>query len=85
MTAKIEIYGTSFCRHCVDARDLLDAKGIEHEDYLLDLMPHEKYTMIERCGEKSVPQIFINDQHIGGLTELIELDSSGELDKLLGS
>ena len=83
MTAKIEIYGTSFCRHCVDARDFLQAKGIEYEEYLLDLMPNEKYTMIERCGEKSVPQIFINGQHIGGLTDLRELDNSGKLDKLL--
>ena len=83
MTVKIEIYGTSFCRHCVDTRDFLQAKGVEYEEYLLDLMPHEKYTMIERCGQKSVPQIFINDQHIGGLTDLKELDSSGKLDKLL--
>lgn len=83
MTAKVEIYGTSFCHHCVDAKALLDAKGIEYESYLLDLMPKEKDTMIARCGEKSIPQIFINDQHIGGLDELTELDNSGKLDALL--
>ncbi len=83
MTANIEIYGSSFCRHCIDARDLLQAKGLEYEEYLLDLMPLEKDTMIKRCGQKSIPQIFINDQHIGGLTDLRELDSSGKLDKLL--
>jgi glutaredoxin 3 len=83
MTANIEIYGSSFCRHCMDARDLLQAKGLEYEEYLLDLMPLEKDTMIKRCGQKSIPQIFINDQHIGGLTDLRELDSSGKLDKLL--
>jgi glutaredoxin 3 len=83
MTANIEIYGSSFCRHCIDARDLLQAKGVEYEEYLLDLMPLEKDTMIKRCGQKSIPQIFINDQHIGGLTDLRELDSSGKLDKLL--
>ena len=83
MTAKVEIYATSFCRHCMDAREFLQAKGIEYEEYLLDLMPLEKDAMIERCGQKSIPQIFINGQHIGGLTELRELDSSGKLDKLL--
>jgi glutaredoxin 3 len=85
MTAKVEIYATSFCRHCMDARDFLQAKGVEYEEYLLDLMPLEKDAMIERCGQKSIPQIFINGQHIGGLTELRELDSSGKLDKLLTS
>ncbi len=83
MTAKIEIYATSFCRHCMDARELLQAKGVEYEEYLLDLMPLEKNTMIERCGQKSIPQIFINDQHIGGLTDLKKLDDSGQLDALL--
>ena len=83
MTAKVEIYGTSFCRHCLDAKDFLKNKDIEYEEYLLDLMPLEKDTMIERCGQKSIPQIFINGQHIGSLTELRDLDGSGELDKLL--
>jgi len=69
----------------MDTRDFLQAKGVEYEEYLLDLMPLEKNVMIERCGQKSIPQIFINGQHIGGLTELRELDSSGKLDKLLTS
>lgn len=85
MTAKIEIYATTSCRHCMDARDFLQERGVEYEEYLLDLMPLEKDTMIERCGQKSIPQIFINGQHIGGLTDLIELDSSGKLDELLTS
>ena len=85
MTSKVEIYGTSFCRHCVDAKEFLKAKGVDYEEYLLDLMPLEKDTMIERCGQKSIPQIFINDQHIGDFTDLKELDSSGKLDELLAS
>jgi len=79
------MYATSFCRHCMDAREFMQAKGIDYEEYLLDLMPLEKNAMIERCGHKSVPQIFINSHHIGGLSDLIMLDSSGELDKLLTS
>lgn len=85
MTAKVEMYATSFCRHCMGAREFMQAKGIDYEEYLLDLMPLEKNTMIERCGQKSVPQIFINNHHIGGLSDLKMLDSSGKLDKLLTS
>ena len=83
MKAKVEMYATSFCRHCVDAREFLQSKNIEYEEYLLDLMPLEKDTMIERGGQRSLPQIFINDQHIGGLSDLRKLDSSGKLDELL--
>ncbi len=85
MSAKIELYATSFCRHCVAAREFLDGKEIEYEEYTLDLYPLEKTAMIERCGQKSVPQIFINDKHIGGFDDLLELDRSKELDKLLNN
>jgi len=84
MTAKVEIYGTSNCRKCVDVRALLDGKNVEYSDYLIDLMPLEKGEMIRRSGLKYYPQIFINEKHIGGTEELLILDASGELDKLLG-
>jgi len=85
MITKVEMYGTSSCRHCMDAREFMQEKGIEYEEYLLDLMPLEKDVMIERCSQKSVPQIFINGHHIGGLDDLKVLDSCGELDKLLAN
>lgn len=84
MTAKIEIYGTSNCKKCVDVRELLDDKNVEYSDYMIDLMPLEKDEMIRRSGLKYYPQIFINEKHIGGKEELLILDASGELDKLLG-
>ena len=83
MTAKVEIYGTSFCRHCLAARRLLDSKRIEYTDYLIDLIPLERDQMLRRCGRKKVPQILINDVAIGGDEELHELDASGELARLL--
>lgn len=83
MSAKVEIYGTSFCRHCKVARDLLDRKQVEYTDYLLDLMPLERDEMIRRCGVKKVPQIFINDRHVGSDEELLMLEANGELDALL--
>lgn len=85
MAAKVEIYGTSFCRHCLAARRLLDSKEIEYTEYLLDLMPLERAEMLRRCGRKKVPQILINDVPIGGDEDLMALDASGELSRLLST
>ena len=81
--AKVEIYGTSICRHCLAARQLLDARQIKYTEYLIDLMPLERAEMLRRCGRKKVPQILINDIPIGGDEDLMELDASGELQRLL--
>ena len=83
MTALVEIYGTSFCRHCLAARELLDLKQIDYTEYLIDLMPLERSEMLRRCGRKKVPQILINDVPLGGDEDLMALDASGELDRLL--
>ncbi len=83
MTAKVEIYGTSFCRHCLAARKLLDARGIEYTEYLIDLKPLERTEMLRRCGRKKVPQILINNIPVGGDEDLMALDASGELNQLL--
>ena len=83
MTAQIEIYGTSFCRHCLAARELLESRQIDYTEYLIDLMPLERAEMLRRCGRKKVPQILINNVPIGGDEDLMVLDASGELDRLL--
>ena len=83
MSAKVEIYGTSFCRHCLAARELLDSRNIEYTEYLIDLMPLEREQMLRRCGRKKVPQILIDDKPIGGDEELYALGASGELAQLL--
>ncbi len=85
MTAKIEIYGTSFCRHCLAARQLLDSRQIDYTEYLIDLKPLERNEMLRRCGRKKVPQILINNVAIGGDEDLMALDASGELDRLLSA
>jgi len=81
---KIEVFGTTNCKKCVEVRVLLDRKKIEYIDYLIDLMPLEKDEMIRRTGLKYYPQIFINDEYLGSRTELLTLELNGELDKLLG-
>ena len=83
MAVKVEIYGTSNCKKCVNVRDLLDRKQVEYTDYLIDLMPLEKDEMIRRTGLKYYPQVFINDEYVGGEEELLALEADGKLEELL--
>ena len=84
MVAKVEIYGTTNCRKCVDVREFLDGKNISYIDYMIDMMPNEKDEMFRRSGLKYYPQIFIDGKHIGGEEELMMLALEGDLDRLLG-
>ena len=83
--AKIEIYTTSICPFCHAAKKLLTEKGADFLEISLTQEPHLRDRMVERAnGGRTVPQIFINDAHIGGCDDLYALDSKGELDPLLG-
>lgn len=81
--ARIEIYTTPFCGYCARAKSLLDRKGAAYEE--MDVMMDEKKRseMRERSKRSTVPQIFINGQHIGGSDELAALEQAGKLDPLL--
>lgn len=81
--ARIEIYTTPFCGYCARAKGLLDSKGAPYEE--MDVMMDEKKRteMRERSKRSTVPQIFINGQHIGGSDELAALEQAGKLDPLL--
>ena len=79
MSARIEVYGTSFCRHCVATRELLARIGIEYTEYRLDLLPLERNEMVRRCGATSVPQVFVDGVHVGGHDELVAMHARGEL------
>ena len=82
--AKVEIYTTDSCPFCVRARMLLDDKGADYSEYCIDLLSELRAEMQARAnGGSSVPQIFIDDQHIGGCDELYALDAKGGLDPLL--
>lgn len=81
---KIEIYTTNVCPFCVQAKRLLTEKGLEFEEIHVDQDPAKMQEMLERSqGRRSVPEIFINDQLIGGYDELHAANQSGELDKLI--
>lgn len=82
--AKVEIYTWATCPYCMRAKALLDSKGVEYEEYMIQGDEDARDKMAERTGgPRSVPQIFIDDQHIGGCDDLHALDDKGELDGLL--
>lgn len=82
--AKIEIYTKTFCGFCWRARDLLDAKGVEYVEYVIDSGGPKREEMIQRAnGRTTVPQIFIDDFHVGGCTDLLDLERQGKLNQLL--
>jgi glutaredoxin 3 len=84
--AKIVMYSTAVCPYCIRAEQLLQRKGItEFEKIRVDLQPDLRIAMVEKTGRRTVPQIFINDQHIGGFDDLAALDHAGELDALLAN
>ncbi|MDI9819127.1 MULTISPECIES: glutaredoxin 3 [unclassified Legionella] len=81
--AEVIIYSTAYCPYCMRARDLLDKKGVTYTDIRIDAQPDKRDEMISKSGRHTVPQIFINGQHIGGCDDMYALDKQGHLDKLL--
>jgi len=82
---QITMYSTRFCPYCMRARALLDRKGVAYDDIDINKSATERATMRERSGRTSVPQIFIDDHHVGGCDELHALEREGELDPMLGN
>ena len=72
--AQVEMYTTMWCPYCARARALFERKGVAYTE--IDLM--------DEPGRRTVPQIFIDGEHIGGSDELVALDRNGELDPKLG-
>jgi len=82
--AKVEIYLTDWCAYSFRTKAVLDAKGVQYDEYDIEADPARNQEMHERAGaDAKVPVIFINDKLIGGSDELGALEDSGELDRLL--
>ena len=82
--AKIEIYTWQFCPFCIRAKSLLKKKKVEYVEYQIDGDANARSAMTERSnGRTTVPQIFINNQGIGGCDELYALEEANQLDGLL--
>jgi glutaredoxin 3 len=83
--AQVEMYATMFCPYCARARALLEHKGVAFTEIDLYEEPRRRDEMIRRAGGRTtVPQIFIDGEHIGGCDDLVALDRAGGLDPKLG-
>jgi glutaredoxin 3 len=84
--ARVMMYSTASCPFCIQAERLLARKGItDIEKIRVDLEPARRMEMMQKTGRRTVPQIYIGPQHIGGFEELAALDRAGKLDPLLAS
>ena len=82
--ARVEIYTKMFCGYCSSAKRLLAGKGVDFEEYDITLGGARRGEMLQRAnGRTSVPQIFIDDVHVGGCDDLHALDRDGKLDPML--
>lgn len=81
--AEVIIYSTEYCPYCYHAKELLKRKNVSFRDIRIDLHPELRDEMNTKSGRSTVPQIFINDQPIGGCDDLYALETQGKLDELL--
>ncbi|WP_027330439.1 glutaredoxin 3 [Marinimicrobium agarilyticum] len=82
--AKVVMYTTAVCPFCINAKQLLQSKGVTYEEVRVDRNPQLREKMMADSGQRTVPQIWIGDTHVGGFTDLWALDKKGKLDELLG-
>ncbi|WP_299379818.1 glutaredoxin 3 [uncultured Kiloniella sp.] len=82
--AEVVVYSSMLCPYCIRAKKLLKSKGVAFNEIDVMMEPRRKPEMVEKAGGRtSVPQIFINGEHIGGCDELMTLESHGKLDSKL--
>lgn len=82
--ANVTVYSTTVCPYCVRAKQLLQRKGIEYKEINLSTeAPEVRTELMQRTNFRTVPQIFIHDQFIGGFDQLYALDREGKLDELV--
>tara|TARA_R110002124_G_scaffold87079_1_gene224526 strand:+ start:266 stop:532 length:267 start_codon:yes stop_codon:yes gene_type:complete len=86
MNAQVTIYRTAWCPFCQRAESLLGSKNLKQIEVIdIDEQPGERAKMVQRAGRTSVPQIFINDEHVGGCDDLMALERAGRLDAMLSA
>lgn len=81
--AQVTIYSKNYCPYCKSAKALLDRKGIAYEEIDVTCDESLQAEMMNRSQRRTVPQVFVGEQHIGGSDDLIALDRSGDLDRLI--
>jgi len=84
MTKKITVYTTDYCPFCHAAKQLLTTKGVEFTEVNVEDDDVKRRWLFERTGQRTVPQIFVEDKSYGGFEDIQDLDQKGELNKILG-
>jgi glutaredoxin 3 len=79
----VKIYTTPYCPYCVRAKRLLERKGVPYQEIDVANDDQARVDLAERTGRRTVPQIFIGDQHVGGSDDLHALEQEGKLDGML--
>ncbi|HYO68998.1 MAG TPA: glutaredoxin 3 [Archangium sp.] len=79
----VKIYTTTYCGYCVRAKDLLTRKGVKYEELDVTGDDEMRSKLVEMSGQRTVPQIWIGDTHVGGYSDLARLESEGRLDPML--
>jgi glutaredoxin 3 len=80
---RVVVYSTRICPFCVMAKRLLKSKGVAFDEIMVDQDEAQRAEMMNRSGRRTVPQVFIGDQHVGGFDDLAALEHKGQLDPLL--
>ena len=83
MPAQVTVYTTKVCPYCVMAKTLLTKKNVTFREVLVDTRPEIRTWLVERSKQRTVPQIFVNGESVGGFSELSELEHAKKLDALL--
>lgn len=83
MSAQITLYTTQFCPFCIRAKQLLRKKSVDFCEIPVDGDPKRRQEMMNKSGRRTVPQIWIDDYHVGGCDDLYALERSGKLDALI--
>tara|TARA_B100000902_G_C27105791_1_gene811075 strand:- start:170 stop:433 length:264 start_codon:yes stop_codon:yes gene_type:complete len=84
MTNNIIVYSSNFCHYCVKAKKLLERLNLSYQEINIQNFPEKRDEMLSKSnGKRTVPQIFVNDYHVGGYDELNSLVQKGEFDSIL--
>ena len=81
--ATVVMYSTPWCGYCAAAKELLRSKGVEFEDINVDTDAALRQEMMDKSSGNTVPQIFINNEPVGGYTDIVALEEQGKLESLL--
>jgi glutaredoxin 3 len=80
---RVRIYTTHWCPYCICAKRLLDKKGVRYEEIDVGQDAELREWLVERTGQRTVPQVFVEDRSLGGFTDIEALDREGRLDPIL--